>query len=232
MNSVPANPGVPRPDAALAAAMCRHFANGMVPVDFEDGATLVNLNAPVDYLPLLLSGRGLAVRSFQGVDVPVGEVGPGALLGLEGVCGTGRHGMTVKALGPVRAAMVPREAFLDTIRTNPEAGLLAFTVLGTRLRACINSTADLKFRDATSRVARYLLETLTNGPEDTGTGTPCEGRLPFPKKTLAVHLGITQQSLSRVLNRLRDIGVTVLGGRIRVADSEHLAALATGEGGE
>lgn len=227
MNSVPGNSGARRPDAALAASMCRHFAGGMETVDFDDGAILVRLNTPVEVLPLVLSGRALSVRCFQGIDVPVCEVGPGSLLGLEGVCGTGRHGMTVQALGPVRAAMVPRQVFLDRIAADPEAGLLAFTVLGARLRACIKSTDDLKFRDATTRVARFLLAALDGGSEP--SGGPLEGRLPFPKKTLAAHLGITQQSLSRVLHRLRDVGVVVRGSHIRISEPARLAMLATME---
>lgn len=209
-------------NAAVGAAVRRCFGTDLPRQETPDQATLAVQGAPVEAVVLLLEGRALALRAFQGEDVPVGELGPGVLVGLEGVCGTGRHGLTVRALGRVRSAALPRQVFLDRLRDDPQAALLAFTALSGRLRACIRETDDLKFQDATVRVARYLLDHLDGPPSPRGPGL---GRLLFPKKTLATHLGITQQSLSRVLRRLRDEGVAVRGESIVVEDVTRLRAL-------
>lgn len=206
---------------ALGEAARRQFLDAAEQKEFPDGAVLASQGTPTEALPLVLTGRVLLLRRFDGQDVPVGEAGPGALLGLEGICGTGRHAVTARALGLVRAALVPRAAFLDRITTDPEAALVAFTVLAGRLRACIASTDELKFRDATARVARYLLDHRDPAVQAV--------RLPFSKKVFAAHLGITQQSLSRVLRGLRGVGVTVRGNLFLIADAERLAVLAAAE---
>lgn len=208
-------------DLAMGAAVRRCFGGEAPGRDLPGGTLLAVQGEPVEDLTLMLEGRALAERRFQGDAVPVGELTPGVLVGLEGVCGTGRHGLTVRALGPVRTMTVPRRVFLDRLRADPEAALLAFTVLSGRLRACIRDTDDLKFQDATVRVARYLLDRLDGVPEQ----GPARGKLLVSKKTLAAHLGITQQSLSRVFRRLRDDGVSVRGQTIVVEAVERLSVL-------
>lgn len=218
----PAAVSTDRPDGVLGAATRRLFADDRPSLDLPGGCRLVRQGEPVEALILILSGRALATRRFQGEDVPVAELGPGVLVGLEGLCGTGRHGLTVSTLGPVRLLDLPRGEVLERLRTDPEAALLLFSVLAGRLRACIAQTDDLRFRDATARVARYLRDCLDPPDPDGGA----RGRLLFPKKTLAAHLGVTQQSLSRVLRRLRAEGITVRGSVISVADVDALDDLA------
>lgn len=221
----PDEPSMSIADAALGAATRRRLAEDAPAVDGKDRMVLARQGDPVDDLLLLLAGRAMALRRFHGEDVPVAELTPGVLIGLEGVCGTGRHGLTVQALGPVRYAVLPRRDFMARVHADPEAALLAFTVLAGRLRACIKSTDALKFHDATARVARYLLDRLDGAP----TVGEASGRLLFPKKILAAHLGITQQSLSRVLRQLRDEGVVMRGRVIHVDDVGRLIDLIADE---
>jgi CRP-like cAMP-binding protein len=202
--------------------MRRLFAAGGSEEDIPDGAVVAGQGAPVTRLHLVVAGRAMAFRRLDGREVPVADLSAGTLIGLEGVCGTGRHAVTVEALGGLRLVGLERAAFLDRIRADPLAGLAAFAALSGRLRDCIASVDDLRFRSATTRVARYLWDCLDSPP---GCG-PARGRLPCSKKRVATHLGITQQSLSRVLRRLAEAGVTATGAVIEVADPAALAALA------
>lgn len=212
--------GLSTADAAISAAARAKFSGAGEVCMVNNGAWIVRQGDPIDRLFLVTRGRVLRYRSFDGEDVPVDDLGRGGLIGLEGVCGTKRHGLGVQALGVVTVSALPAEVFLNMLETDPEAGLLAFSLLSSRLRHCIGATEDLKFRDATVRVARYL-RTLSEAQEATSVLT-----LPVAKKTLAKHLGVTQQSLSRVLRRLREHGIQVRGRQVVVNDPQELHLLA------
>lgn len=212
-------------DAAIAKAALRRFGAETALRRFAVGDVLADQGAPVTALYLLEQGRALASRAVDGEAVPVEDLGPGALIGLDGVCGSGRHGLSVIAQTDAVARVVLAEAFLDQVTADPEAGLLAFALLSSRLRACISAVDDLKFLDLTARLARYLLARLPAGVEE----GPARLRLTLPKKTIALHLGMTQSSLSRLLRQMRDHGVTVSGREVAIAEVSVLHDLAVQE---
>lgn len=212
-------------DAAIAKAALRRFGGAAERSRFAPGQALADQGAPVTALYLLEQGRALASRAVDGDAVPVEDLGPGALIGLDGVCGTGCHGLSVVAQTDAIARVVPVEVFLEQVTSDPEAGLLAFALLSSRLRACISAVDDLKFLDLTARLARYLLARL---PAEREQG-PALLRLTLPKKTIALHLGMTQSSLSRLLRQMRNHGVTVSGRDVAIADIAALRDLAAPE---
>lgn len=215
--------GQSKADDAMTAAARRLLSGRGEVRRFPGGATLATQGEPVDHLFLILGGVATAFRRFEGEEVPVSELGPGVLVGLEGACGTGRHGLSVVALGPVETVQLARPIFLDVLREDPEAALLVFTTLAGRLRACISDTDDLRFSDATSRMASRLVGLCEN--KGKGKNGSADITLPMSKKLLACDLGITQQSLSRVLRHLREEGVTVRGRRVHITDVVRLSAL-------
>jgi CRP/FNR family transcriptional regulator len=81
---------------------------------------------------------------------------------------------------------------------------------------------DLVLRDATSRVASYLLQALA--------GREASVKLPSLKKHLASHLNLTSETLSRSLRRLEEAGMIerTRDGRLRVADAAGLKEVSLG----
>jgi CRP-like cAMP-binding protein len=91
------------------------------------------------------------------------------------------------------------------------------------VRHLVGLLEDIVLRDATGRVARYLLE-----------AAPANAAGPFTlrvlKKDLASHLNLTSETLSRTLRRLDDAGLIELGTgqRISITDAAALRDVAEG----
>jgi CRP/FNR family transcriptional regulator len=82
---------------------------------------------------------------------------------------------------------------------------------------------DIVLRDATGRVAQYLLR-------DRGAGGGADFKLPALKKELASHLNLTSETLSRTLRRLVECRLIELPDpqHIRIINAQALAEVAEG----
>ena len=90
------------------------------------------------------------------------------------------------------------------------------------VRDLVGLLEDLVLRDATSRVARHLIQSDSTQ----GRG---EFTLPMRKKDLASHLNLTSETLSRTLHRLVDCGLIERHEqRIRIRDLAKLQEVADG----
>lgn len=210
----------PRPEAVLPGrALSRLFARGGERARFSAGDVLAEQDTPVEAVVLLTAGHALSLRGFRDEDVPVSLLRAGAVIGLDGICGAGLHRVTVRALGPAEGTALPRAAFLHLLQHCHEVRQAALSALAGRVSACVQEMEDLRHRPAEARVARYLLSLAERGAEDVHV------RLPVPKTVMARHLGITPQSLSRVLRLLRRQGIDVRGRNVTIPDPARLSAL-------
>lgn len=90
------------------------------------------------------------------------------------------------------------------------------------VRYLVGLMEDIVLRDATGRLARYLLQSPTQ-PDGTI-------ELPTLKRHLASHLNLTSETFSRTLGRLIEGGMLVEleGNRLEIRDRGRLAQLAEG----
>ncbi|MCG3136277.1 MAG: Nitrogen fixation regulation protein FixK [Phycisphaerae bacterium] len=91
------------------------------------------------------------------------------------------------------------------------------------IRQLVGLLEDLVLRDATSRLAGYLLRFAESVDSKTVV-------LPMSKKDLANHLNLTSETLSRTLRRLADIGAIELPDhqKIQLLQMQKLQAIADG----
>jgi CRP/FNR family transcriptional activator FtrB len=140
----------------------------------------------------------------------------GAMLGDIAAATGACHLTSSRAVTPLRIRWIDAQAFQTHLSDNGQMGLGMLAGLCLRLRRLVKQIDEMKLRSATRRLAGFLLE-LAQKEEG-----PAIVALPFEKKTLARHVGMTSQSLSRSLKALGARGVSVKGRKFHIQECQAL----------
>ncbi|MBF0333025.1 MAG: Crp/Fnr family transcriptional regulator [Alphaproteobacteria bacterium] len=169
--------------------------------------------APANALHVVLSGQ-IKVFSLtpDGRESIVEVFSPPSFFGVAAVLGDGRFPVHAEALYDATVIRVPREAMLDALSSQPLAALRTVGALARCRMALAAQIHQLETLSPLQRVAEFI---LALPGADAGAVTV---RLPFNKETLAGRLGIRRESLSRVLARLKPLGVAVKGYDVSILD--------------
>ena len=118
--------------------------------------------------------------------------------------------------------LLPKAALAHLLATHHELCLQLLAGMALWVRQLVSLLEDVVLRDASGRVARYLLSTDTSA----GSGSFA---LPALKKDLASHLNLTSETFSRTLRRLSDARLIELDGqKVLLLDTESLRQVADG----
>lgn len=160
------------------------------------------LDGAVKLFALAQDGRETIVEIF----------GPGTSFAEAAMLATGKFPLHAEVIEDASLIRVGRRAFMHTLHSDHS---LAYRMLASLVkwnRRLATEIQDLKERTPWQRVAEFLL-----AQAGTSEGA-AEIALPFNKEVLASRVGIRRESLSRVLGRLRSLGVQTLGNAIRIED--------------
>ena len=124
--------------------------------------------------------------------------------------------VAAEAVTDCRLIRIEADAFLRSIRENPELAISILSATFAHLHALIAQVEALKAQTGAQRVAEFLLELSSC---ESGA---CEVTLPYDKVLIAGRLGMKPESLIRAFARLREKGVTV---RQNVAEIQAVAGL-------
>lgn len=117
---------------------------------------------------------------------------------------------TARAQEPSLLARMPKEPFLALLRSDADLCLKMLESLAAWHHRLTFQVQQLRTEDAQARLRRWLHEEAARAPQR-------EILLRTPKKILAAQLGMTPETLSRLLGQLKREGVVeVEGARIRV----------------
>lgn len=185
--------GLDAEGSAKMAALARPFR-------FQAGATIFSEGDPCPGVYVVERGR---VRVFKmnvaGKEHVLHLVGPGETFAEVAAIGGFPCPASAEALEATEGILLPREPFVRALRESPTLALQMLGGMATWVRMLVDRIEDLSLRDATSRVARYLM----------GVSKGRQGRVELPtlKRHLASHLNLTSETLSRSLARLEERGV-------------------------
>ncbi|MCO6438738.1 MAG: Crp/Fnr family transcriptional regulator [Phycisphaerae bacterium] len=120
------------------------------------------------------------------------------------------------------SVLVPQVGFRQIMLDDHAFCIEMMTGMSLWVHRLVGLLEDLVLRDATARVAHYLLQ--TDKPEAGSRFT-----LPMRKRDLASHLNLTSETLSRTLRRLLDCGLIDLREQdVEILNNTALEAVAHG----
>jgi CRP/FNR family transcriptional regulator len=153
----------------------------------------------------------------------LGFPGRGDVIGL-GAASSYAHSAITSTAGIVR--WISTEQLERRIAEEPGLGLALFRLLNARLEEEQTRSATLLTWSATERVAGFLLDCAAEASAN--GGDPREVRLTVTRSTIADYLGTTQETISRLMARLRESHIVGYShpACIRLLDLKSLARLA------
>jgi CRP-like cAMP-binding protein len=187
-------------------------------VELDDGEWLFRQGEEARSCYVVRSGEiALFLLSREGKESVVTLVGADEMFAEELVSlEQANHDINAQAVGPCTVLALDRSELRSLLLETPELALRLLSTLHRRQRILIEHVQCLTLRDATDRVLHYLLQ-------QAGKDGTHKIRLRVPKKTLASHLSIQPETLSRVLKRLKAHDHVGEEGESLVVDTRRLS---------
>jgi CRP/FNR family transcriptional regulator, cyclic AMP receptor protein len=209
-------------DAALADIDGRLRAAG-----FRKGELIYSPFDRGDALYLIEAGRVRLYRSAQdGRQLTLAMLDEGEAFGLVPVNGDDLHDAYAEAMSDCVLRVVPAADLERTAAEHPQVALNLMRSLSQRLRSVEDRLESLAFRGVAARLAGQLLELMERYGRVTPQGIRIDER--FTHMQLAEMIGTSRETLTKVLNELRESGLIDVRERlVWVLDADGLEHLKT-----
>lgn len=132
-------------------------------------------------------------------------IGPGQSFAEVAVLGQFELPANAQAVRRSCCAFIPAGGLMQMLRRDALMATRLLAGMSLWVRRLVELLEDVVLRDATSRVAHYLV-----GLAGSAGGRARTVRLPMLKRDLANHLGLTGETLSRCLRRLRQMQIITM----------------------
>ncbi len=207
----------------LSAADRAEILKVAVTRNLRKGQLLFNEGEPATGMFLVVEGLVKVFKLAQDGREKVLHVFPaGETLAEAALFGEGRYPASAQAVGPATVAVFPRQPLMQLLRDRPELCFRMLAGMSVKLKYLGQRIEELTFQSASMRLASHLVAELDRRRKP-------QLRLELSKRELAAVLGMTPETLSRLLASLRESGVIDVRGRtVTVLAPEQLRRLATG----
>ncbi|WP_347330962.1 fumarate/nitrate reduction transcriptional regulator Fnr [Marinimicrobium locisalis] len=192
----------------------------------QKGATLYRAEEPFTSLFAIRSGAVKAsTLNEQGEEQVTGFYLPGELVGLDGIAAN-RYTTTVVALETASVCEIPFDQIEDLSLKIPSLQRNVFQLLSREITQDQQLIGLLSKSNAEERVATLLLS-LANRHQRRGLSAH-QFRLPMSRTDIGNFLGLTIETVSRVLGRLQQQGVIAVNRKeVNLLALERLRAIAS-----
>ncbi|MDT8376273.1 MAG: Crp/Fnr family transcriptional regulator [Mariprofundaceae bacterium] len=190
-------------------------------VDLEKGAFVFHKGALCKGFYVVVHGSlKISFISMEGKEHVVRIVGPGQSFGEAAMFLNKPFPATAQTMSQVKALFIPKEVVFQCINENPSFALGMLAGLSRRVHLFASRLESLALDSSQQRVIGYLLQ--HQRPVDAKHGRK-NVDLPANKATIASHLNLAPETLSRVLQQLSESGlISVEGKVICILDEEKL----------
>ncbi|MBT7268349.1 MAG: Crp/Fnr family transcriptional regulator [Rhodospirillaceae bacterium] len=205
------------------AAMERIFA-GTSAVDYAKGQAIFHRGDPADVFYFVADGWVKVYRSTAEGDEAIVHIFSAGDTIAEAVAFAGKnYPVSAQAVENSRVVPILTKRLVAELSHSPELALSIMGSLSQQLHSMVVEIEQLKTRTATQRVCDFFIRrcAVEEGPAVIS--------LPYDKVIIASRLGMKPESLSRILNRLRKVGVRTENGRVAVSDVAALIRFSEGE---
>jgi CRP-like cAMP-binding protein len=214
-------------DLALEAMLFSGFDAGSLAMLLE-GASVVTYHAdamlfsrgdPADRFFVVLAGQvRLMALTEDGSQTVVEIFKPVSTFAEAALFASKRFPLSAEVGDGSRLIHVSAGPFMKKLPENRDMLFKMLAALSTWHRHLMQEITELKMKSPGQRLGSYLLS-LVN--EENGEARV---KLPLKKTVIASRIGITPESLSRAMSRLRSIGVTSEGNSVSIVDVQALRA--------
>lgn len=166
-----------------------------------------------------LSGWFVLYRlTAQGERVVLRVIRRGESFAEAAALGLARYPVWCETASPARVLAIPAAAYRRVLLAHPETALLVIAELSRKLAHLVRELEHRQARTTTERVAAFLAEAAEDSAD-------AQLILPVEKSLLAARLGMSPESFSRALARLKREGtIRERDGRIELLDYQRLRA--------
>lgn len=177
---------------------------------YTKGTPLFHQGDPGESLYIVVDGTiAVYVTSENGERMVLTTLRPPDVLGEIALLDGGNRSASAEAMETSAVYVLPRGAFVETLRANPQLAETLMHSFGTMVRRLSEQASDFVFLDLPGRVAKVLVRLAED--RDAGSGAPVE--IAVTQGRLAEMVGGSRQSVNQILQTFAGRGILEVHGR-------------------
>lgn len=188
---------------------------------FPAHVNLITEGDQPDFLHIVTEGTVELFAQHDGHETTLDIIKPVTTFILAAVIRDDVYLKSARTLAPAQILMVPAQTVRDVFGRDAAFARAIVNELADRYRGVVRALKNEKLRTSTERLANWLLQANAQQANGHTIGLPCD------KRTLASHLGMTPENLSRSFSQLAKHGVRTSGRDIVIDDPSALRQFAS-----
>ncbi len=199
----------------------------LLPRHYEKNDYLFFEGDPADWLVFVVRGRVKVIKhSESGRETILATFGAGQIVGEVAVLTGEVYPATAQALEPTFTLHLPRHAYTDLVRSDPELAWALITELGRRLEQAHETIRSMAVEKVERRVARVILR-LANSTGERLEGGAVRITLPLSRQDIADMAGTVLETAIRAMSKFQKLGyIETREGHIILLKPHQLVVLA------
>lgn len=187
--------------SVLHPADLRTLAGKFHPVRYGRGEVIFREGEPAERLLLIDQGRvKLSTASGTGQELLIGVLGRGQIFGELEVIDRGSRAMDARAMEASRIYAMDSDVFWTMLENRPPLARRLLELMARRLRRADQTSQDLVFFDAPTRLARRLLQLAEEHGDALGQGGEAVRiSVRVTQEEMAQMIGVTRESANRLI---------------------------------